>query len=252
MDDRKLSELFQAAVRDVPPASFDESDVALASKRVTARRRSMLVGGSLTVVVAIAVGLVVGSGILGHNLGGSNASAGSAAAAGSSGSTFGSNAVPRRPSGGAQDQQVPPEHGTAGFPTATPMQGGGGVGGVGPGAGSTPSGCGPTDRELAVALANELASVGAPAVVPGLTCQPGVRSAGYQVQDGTADGVIAVIVTNAGQKSPTIGTLGAARATAPASGGRTVTVLSVPAAGSPSAPLSGAIFGMAEDIAGKI
>ena len=37
------------------------------------------------------------------------------------------------------------------------MQGGGGTGNAGPTTGSTPGGCGSTDGELAVALANELA-----------------------------------------------------------------------------------------------
>ncbi|HEY0806202.1 MAG TPA: hypothetical protein VGD84_14100, partial [Pseudonocardiaceae bacterium] len=127
------------------------------------------------------------------------------------------------------------------------------VGGVGPGAGGTPSGCGPTDSELAVALANELASVGAPpATTPGLTCPAGARSAGYLVHDGSASGYIVAVVTTPGESVPNDTAVGAAKASAPASKGRTVTVLSVPAAGSPSAPLSGAIFGMAQDLASKV
>ena len=39
MDERKLEALFQDAARAAPPASFDEQDVARASRRVTARRR---------------------------------------------------------------------------------------------------------------------------------------------------------------------------------------------------------------------
>jgi hypothetical protein len=247
MDEHKLTELFQSAVRDVPPASFDDQDIAAAARRATAHRRNMFIGGSVFVVVVLA-GLVFGSGVLGSSLNNNSASSGSAAVPGQA---FGTNngAAPRA---GGQAQQAPGD-GSSGSSTTTPVQGGGGAGGVGPGAGGTPSGCGPTDSELAVALANELASVGAPKEMPpNLTCPAGARSAGYLVHDGSAIGYIVVIVTTPGETLPNDTAIGAARASAPASKGRTVTVLSVPSAGSPSAPLSGAIFGMAEDLAGKV
>ncbi|HEX4723504.1 MAG TPA: hypothetical protein VH333_13375 [Pseudonocardiaceae bacterium] len=251
MDERKLTELFQSAVRDMPPASFTESDVATVAKRITVRRRTILAGGSLVVLAVIAVGFVIGGGNLGRDSGGgsSNSAAGLAVPGGPS---FGRDGLaPHSVSGGAAQQQVP--EGSTDFPTTTPLQGGGGVGGPGPGAGGTPSGCGPTDSELAVALANELASVGAPKAMPaGLACPAGARSAGYLVHDGTATGYVVAVVTNAGQPEPSDNAVGAARSSAPASNGRTVTVFSVPAAGSPAAPFSGAIFGMAEDLAGKV
>lgn len=252
MDERKLTDLFQSAVRDVPPASFTESDVAAASKRITVRRRTILAGGSLAVVAAIAVGLVIGRGNLGHDFGGGSSNSAAGLAAPGTPPSFGRNDVaPRSPGGGAAQQQVP--EGSTVFPTTTPLQGGGVGGGPGPGAGGTPSGCGPTDSELAVALANELASVGAPEAIPaGLICPAGARSAGYLVHDGSASGYVVAVVTNAGQAEPSDNAVGAARSSAPASNGRTVTVFSVPAAGSPAAPFSGAIFGMAEDLAGKV
>jgi hypothetical protein len=255
MDEQKLRDLFASAVRDVPPASFDDADIATESRRVTVRRRKAMFGGSAVAVVVIAAGLVFGTGVLGHNLGGTPTE-GNASGAAQGQSTFGRNAVgPRTDTqGGNHAQNEVPNTGTEPhFPTTTPLQGGGTVGGVGPGAGGTPSGCGPTDGKLAVALANELAAVGAPeAMPPGLSCAAGSRSAGYLVHDGSASGYVVAVVTTAGQTAPTETNVGAAKASAPASGGRTVTVLSVPAAGSPSAPLSGAIFGMAEDLAGKV
>ena len=254
MDEQKLRDLFASAVRDAPPASFDEADVATESRRVTTRRRRAMLGGSSVAVVVIAAGLVFGTGVLGHNLGGTGTDSASGTAQGQS--TFGRNAVgPRTDNqGGNHAQNEVPNAGTSpGFPTTTPLQGGGTVGGVGPGAGGTPSGCGPTDGKLAVALANELAAVGAPEAMPaGLSCAAGSRSAGYLVHDGSASGYVVAVVTSSGQAAPTETNVGAAKASAPASGGRTVTVLSVPAAGSPDAPLSGAIFGMAEDLAGKV
>lgn len=252
MDEQKLTGLFQSAVRDVPPASFDERDVAVAAKRATARRRMALAGGGAFVIAVLAVGLVVGGGILGRDpLGTTTSSAGSAAdgraPAAAGRSTFGNNAAPRA-SGGQAQEQVPS------FPTATPLQGGGGVGGVGPGAGGTPSGCGPTDRELAVALANELSSVGAPpqAVPAGVSCPSGSRAAAYLVHDGTDAGYIVAVVTPAGKPAAADPANGAARAVVPASGGRQVTVLSVPASVGALAPLTGGLIGFASDLAGKV
>jgi hypothetical protein len=254
VDERKLTDLFQSAVRNVPPASFDERDVAAAARRVTVRKRSMIAGGSGFVVVAIAVGVLVGSGTLGHTLRGTSTSAASGAAAGQRSdtgqTTFGENKAPRAATGGGPQDQSP-KTGTS-FPTTTPMQGGGGVGGVGPAAGSTPSGCGPTDRQLAVALANELASVGAPQGRPAsLGCPAGSRTAGYLVHDGTATGYVVAVVTPASAPAPGDATVGTVRAEATGSAGRGITVLSVPSAGSASAPLSGAVIGIANDLAGK-
>jgi hypothetical protein len=254
MDEQKLRDLFSSAVRDVPPASFDVSDVAAASKRITVRKRSVFAGGGVVVVAAIVVGLVIGGGSLGHTLGGGTSNAAGAAAAAPT--TCGRNeAAPLSDTrtGGKAQQQIPNE--TQGnSPTTTPKQGGGLVGGVGPGAGGAPSGCGPTDRELAVALANELASAGAPQSFPptGLNCPAGVGVASYYVIDGQATGFVVAIITNAGQPTPTDTSPGSARFSAPDKQGRTITLLSVPAPGSPTAPFSGALFGMLEDIAAKV
>ncbi|MGW1682407.1 hypothetical protein [Saccharopolyspora sp. NPDC002376] len=64
MDESKLEQLFRDSVQSVPPASFDEHDVARASRRITARRRMMAVGGTVVAagVLAGGVALVVPSG----------------------------------------------------------------------------------------------------------------------------------------------------------------------------------------------
>jgi len=248
VDEQKLTGLFQSAVRDAPPASFDVHDVALAAaaeKRATMRRRTWILGGSGFIVDFIAVGLVLGGGTLGDSLRGTSASSGAAAGR----STVDNNLAPRVSGGQAQKQG----NGTD-FPTATPLQGGGGVGGVGPGAGGTPGGCGPTDRELAVALARELSSVGAPpqAAPTSVSCPAGSRVAAYLVHDGSDTGYIVAVVTPAGKPAASDSVNGAARAVQPAGGGRQITVLSVPASASAVAPLTGGLIGFALDLAGKV
>ena len=236
----------------MPPASFDERDVAVAAKRATARRRMALAGGGAFVIAVLAVGLVVGGGILGRDpLGTTTSSAGARPTAAPRPRPAGVRLVTTRHparAGAKRRNRFP------GFPTATPLQGGGGVGGVGPGAGGTPSGCGPTDRELAVALANELSSVGAPpqAVPAGVSCPSGSRAAAYLVHDGTDAGYIVAVVTPAGKPAAADPANGAARAVVPASGGRQVTVLSVPASVGALAPLTGGLIGFASDLAGKV
>jgi hypothetical protein len=251
VDEQKLSDLFQAAVRDVPPASFDERDVATASRRVTARRRSMLAGGSAAVVVLLAVGLVVGGVVFGHNSTSTSASV-AAGQANQGQRTFGKNDVaPRAAPGAGHEQNAIPEQGTN-FPATTPMQGGAAVGGVGPDAGSTPSGCGPTDGELAVALANELPSAGAPAAAPvTLACPAGARAAGYLVHDGTATGYVFAVLTPAGTPSPAP-PAGATTATATAADGAILTVLSEPTSGSPAAPLATRLAAIAHSVAAAL
>jgi hypothetical protein len=249
VDEHKVTGLFQSAVRDAPPASFDVHDVAMAAaaeKRTTMRRRTWIIGGGGFVVAFLAVGLILGGGTLGDALRGTSSSG---AAAGRTPAD--SNLVPGVSGGQAQNQV--PRNGTD-FPTATPLQGGGGVGGVGPGAGGTPGGCGPTDGQLAVALANELSSVGAPpqAVPASVSCPAGSRVAAYLVHDGSDAGYIVAVVTPAGEPAAADSVNGAARAVQPASGGRQVTVLSVPASTGALAPLTGGLIGFASDLAGKV
>jgi hypothetical protein len=232
VDEQRLSELFQAAAGDGPPASFDETDVAAAARKVTARRRSMLAGGSGLAVVLLAAGLLFGTGVFGHTLReGTTSSAGALAAPSRSvtnGGTFG-------------HALAGPDVGTPrNFPTSTPMQGGGGAGGVGPDAGSTRAGCGPTDGQLAVALANELPAVGAPTANPaGLACVPGSRSATYQVASGYVTALLIPVASNS-LFSDTASGMHSFRGPT-ASGRWTLVVLSQPAAAGAAGPLVGQV-----------
>lgn len=60
-DDRRIAELFRAAASDsaAPPAGFGHADVVMASRRITARRRSAVLGG-LVVLAVVGVGAAVG------------------------------------------------------------------------------------------------------------------------------------------------------------------------------------------------
>jgi hypothetical protein len=175
VDEQKLAELFRAAAADTPPAAFDAHDVVAASRRITARRRSLIAGGSALAGVVLVVGLVVG---LGHT-GDSGVPASSAAAGSARTGTPGANrAQPMMP-----DEDIP---------NPTPKQGGDGAGRTGGNA----AGCGPTDGQLAAALANELPSVGARTTVPNtITCPADTRSAAYRVSGGT----VGVLLIPAGE-----------------------------------------------------
>ncbi len=192
MDEQKVTELFRAAAGDAPPASFDEHDVAARSRRVTLRRRSMLAGGSGVAVVVLAVGLLLGTGVFGHTLrGGTPSAAGALAQSTQQGAEpFAQHSLDGPGSAG------PALRGPTNFPATSPVQGGGGAGGVGPGAGGILQGCGPTDRELAVALASALPSVGAPAVPPEsiTACDSTMRTASYLVTDGQHSGYVTAML----------------------------------------------------------
>jgi hypothetical protein len=178
VDDQRLSELFRVAVGDAPPASFDEKDIVAASHRVTDRRRSLLLGGGGLVVVLLALGLLLGTGLLRHTVGSG---------------VSGANAVAGGPTplstGRGPEAAVPGL--IQSFPWSTSVQGGVGTGKVGT-ADGTHAGCGPVDGDLAVALAGELPSAGAQVPVPtSVRCPAGSRSAAVTVPGGV---VIAVLV----------------------------------------------------------
>ena len=257
-EERKVADLFRAAVADAPPASFDERDVAARSRRIAARHRTRLIAASSVAVVVLGGGLLVGTGALGH-LGGTGATSSGSAAQDldTSGRTLGNNMAPAPAGSAGRNQAVVPSDGTApGFPSIPPKQGGGGDGKVGPDAGSAPGGCGPTDGELGVALANELPAVGArldaAATVPPvtLTCPAGSRSIALSVRDGSAAGVLIAVLAPAG--SPTNGFLpprATLQVTTVAASGRSLTVLSVPGSGGAPAPLVGHLDAVAVALA---
>jgi hypothetical protein len=243
VDERQLAELFRATAGQAPPASFDENDVASASRKVTQRRRTVLASGGGLAVVLLAVGLVFGAGGFGHTLsGGSVGVAVGSAPAGSrtNGHSFGpalagpEGVTPRTPS----------------FPATSPLQGGAGAGEAGHRAGSTHAGCGPTDGGLAVALASELPSVGAPVASPAaLICPPGARTVTYAVSGGHVSAVLVPSATGGVVGDPTAGSR--SHRGASVSGKWTVVVLAVPASPGGAAPLADRLTAIQEAVAGR-
>ena len=170
MDERELGELFRSVPGEPPPPSFDESDVAHASHRITVRRRA-IAGGAAAAVVLLGGGGVVAGSMLG---GGDD---GRMVVAGSDPSTT-RGTEPRIAQPG-DDTSRPHEGqpGMQGLPSAEPKQGGTADGDRTPG-------CDQVDRELATALAGEL-PVTASAASPGRFCPEGTTSASFRV-DGSA------------------------------------------------------------------
>lgn len=253
MDEKKLADLFQSVVADPPPASFDERDVALAAKRADAVRRSRMVGGgALGVVVLAVVGVFLVTGNFGHTSGSGVAAGAGAALAQRSTSNSNGQVFPPLAATNGGPRVISPTH----FPHSTPKQGGGEGGRAGP-AGGTHAGCGPTDAELAVALANELPSVGAKTPVPtAVSCPDGSRSAAYVVHNtttGAGDGtVVAILVPVDAVGLFSDGTPGLAGDTGRSHSGRyTVVVLSEPTDGSTTAPLAAQLATVQHALAAK-
>jgi hypothetical protein len=254
VDEHKLAELFRDAVRDAPPPSFDEGDVRSASHRATARRRSALALGSTMAVVLVFGGIAVGAGVFG---GGSKsldaATAGSAEGSNSSpGETMTPYGLPADPNaeqkatdrGGPPPKSVPEDSSTQGDETP---------GSASLSAGSTPTGCGPVDRELAIALAGELpvAAGTQPSPAAG-TCPAGSKGAGYLVRDGDVIGVFSVVVVPKGALQATgLGSAAAKQVSRTAQSGATVHVVSEPEQGSGTAPFAGKLDSVATDLASR-
>ena len=57
MDDDRLAQLLHDAVQESPPATFDADDVLTESRRLTARRRSLVRNTTVGAVVLVAAGI---------------------------------------------------------------------------------------------------------------------------------------------------------------------------------------------------
>lgn len=248
MDDDRLAQLLHDAVQDAPPATFDADDVLTESRRLTARRRSLVRNTTMGAVILVAAGLLTGLGVVGFGSFGHTVSdsAGSAAPGqsdnpGANGNDFHPNS---RSGSGPRAQFNVPE--------SSPMQGGGGTGKAGPMTGGTPGGCGSTDGELAVALAGELPSVGdpKPAAVPSADCPAATtRAAAYSVNDNGATGLIVALVRPA--TAPAVpATAGVGHAVSkPTQHNAVVTVLSQPQPAGGPIPYQAMLPTIAQDLA---
>lgn len=174
MDERELGELFRSVPGEPPPPSFDESDVAHASHRITVRRRA--IAGAAAAVVLLGGGGVVAGSILGGDGGDRMVVAGSDPS--TTGGTEPRIAQPgdgtSRPHEGQPDIQ--------GLPSAEPKQGG-------TTDGDRTRRCDQVDRELATALAGEL-PVTASDASPGRICPKGTTSASFRVEGSALTAVL--------------------------------------------------------------
>lgn len=209
MDERELGELFRSVPAEPPAPSFDETDVARASHRITVRRRAIASGAAVAVVLLGGGGVVAGS-----VLGGGDDGGGSVVA--EPGRSTGGGTEPRTAQPGeAESRHQSGQPGIQGLPSAEPKQGG-------TTDGDRASGCDQVDRELATALAGEL-PVAASDASPGRICPEGTTSASFRV-DGSA--LTAVLVPEGRQVRLPGGTSDGDVARQRTAGGSTLLLLS--------------------------
>ncbi|MEU3272401.1 hypothetical protein ABZ639_16285 [Saccharomonospora sp. NPDC006951] len=228
MDEKELEELFLEAPGEPPPPGFTAADVATASRKATAKRRTVVAGVAAAVVALGGVGTTIGL------LSGPAPSEQTTAAAPQA------ESAPSAGRGNAEnDQSGQPQSEAERHPSAqvvpqdSPKQGGEPGGKTDPRVGST-AGCDKVDRELANALAGELPVTASAAALPASACPSGTRGAALPFDGGTVD---VVLVPEGGRSSFqwAEGTVTAQRRTA---GGATVVVASVPAPGSQAPPFA--------------
>ncbi|SFP76748.1 hypothetical protein SAMN05421810_103351 [Amycolatopsis arida] len=238
--DQRLAALFRDAPGEPPPPTFTADDVAARSRRLAARRRARLAAACAASVFVLAGGMV---GVLVNmDRSGDNAAGGASdvVTGPSEATAFG---APEQP-------EPPPERlpGTAApdFPDSSPKQGG-----EGSREGST-FGCDRGDRELAIALADELPVTAPAEPEPGRVCAPGWRSAAFPASEGPRQGQLSVTVVPPGSAIQLAGQPEGTRiAEARTPAGGTVVVLSVPAPDSPAAPFAGELERVAGALAAR-
>jgi hypothetical protein len=250
VDDDRLAQLLHDAVQESPPATFDADDVLTESRRLTARRRTLVRNTTMGAVILVAAGLLTGLGVVGFGTFGHTVDSTAGGA---------NNAIdaPARPSSTSNEFHPNPHQGSGpkaqfNVPESSPMQGGDGTGNAGPTTGSTPGGCGSTDGELAVALANELPSVGdpKPTTVPSADCPAGTTSAAaMSVTDNGSPGVIVALVRPAtAPPVQTTGGVGHANSD-PTPHHNVVTVLSQPQTAGGTIPFQAQLPAIAQHLA---
>jgi hypothetical protein len=248
VDEQKLTELFRDAARDAPPPSFDVTGVRAASARATARRRSAIALGSTLALVLVFGGVAVTSGIV-QNSGSDTAVAGSAEDTSSPNVTPFSAGQPElipkdaSPdlSGGIPPKSIPEDPSTQGDePSGSADR---------PSVGSAQRGCVEVDRELAVALADELSVANALQAAPAAAdCPIGARGASFLVRDGGVFGTVSAVIAPPGTVVPE-SNVQYKSAKTPA--GDELYVLSRPEEGSSVAPFSAELASMAERLAAR-
>jgi hypothetical protein len=238
VDEKKIADLFNDAVRDVPPASFDTGDVRKASHRATVKRRTNIIAGSALAFVVLAGGTVTTLALSGET------NTPTAASAPALGGGPMANSGTMDIEGDAEKPATPSARGDGAGPRldtqdGPPKQGGSPPGNAGT-AGSTPSGC-MADRELAAALAGELPAAASAGEVPvPFGCPAGATGGAVKVTDGGKQGTLSVVRVPQGA-SPGIVPMGSdvdgyASTETVAASGASIFVVSQPAPGTGEAP----------------
>ncbi|ASO23016.1 hypothetical protein FHR81_003678 [Actinoalloteichus hoggarensis] len=220
MDEKKLSGLFQDAVGDAPPASFDEQDIVRTSHRVTVRRRMAAAGGSVLGVAVLTGGLVWGGLLPGFDGPGP---------AGQLAQEESGEEDPRTPS--VMVQPLPGADSSAPDTGAEPP-----ISRVEP---AFQQGCGEADPMLAGLLAQELPAVADETPRPAdLDCLPGARGVSVEVQDDSGIGVLSIVLAPEPAGSPTAAELptDGVNASISTADGELLTVTVEPGQGSADAP----------------
>lgn len=198
MDERRLADIFQDAVGDLPPASFTEGDIRAESRRQTVRKRNTIALGSALGIAVLATGIAIGPDLL------PTATSTDTTSVLAEGSPRGVG----EPSGGSIAIAPGDADGIPGgpppadsIPEDPPTQRSGQ-----PGVSGSARGCAEVDRELAGALANELpdATGGGAAYQPlpvGGECPSGSRAVSYLVRPNGNLGFISAVLLPADQSA---------------------------------------------------
>lgn len=216
-DDRLAALFREAASETAPPPAFDHDAVVARSRKVTARRRSALLGGAMAALVVAGVGTAV-SLPLGDDAGSTAAAPASAPEAERAGDAAGGAPAPAAPApyvaAPEADSSVPDA--LQGVPPFTGVP-------LGPSAAE----CAPRqDPELRALVEQVLPEVaGAPEAAVTQECRPGgERGVDLEVDDAGAAGLLTVEYRPPG--APADADPGAVSATAPTASGGTVVVRS--------------------------
>lgn len=248
MDEQKLTELFRDAASEAPPPSFDVDGVRSASARATAKRRSAIALGSTMGLVLVLGGIVATTDLVRSDSAGDTAAVGSYQGASSPNVSPFTAAEPEMvPKDASPDRSggIPPKS----IPEDPSTQGDEPSGSADPRVGSAQRGCVEVDRELAVALADELSVANPSQAAPAsANCPAGARGASFLVRDGAVYGTVSVVVAP-------LGTMGLVPdrtfeyASAKTSDGEELYVLSQAAEGSSDEPFAARLPALAERLA---
>jgi hypothetical protein len=227
-DDDRLMELFTAAASDsrAPAPGFDHGDVVAASRRITARRRSVVIGGAIALFAVVGVGAAVA-------VPGPAETASTAAAPA---------AAPEAARERAAEGELAADSAAGGAP-AVPMN----AAPLGPGSGDCADRQDPALRAYLEQVLPEV--IGAPAAASTDQCLPGAqRYLALEVDDGGVHGLFGVSYLPPG----TIPSLVEGAVSAPTASGGTVIVHSRADAAGSSAPFADRVDAVAAFLAPRL